>query len=236
MVDHVSKMGRKKKMKVNLLKFAIKLIFYSTYAQQNQRTELPYVSPQMLDISKFSNRFQQITTSPGPYVFNLKFHGVHLTDGTDIGNINENLFMTMVGRLNEVFSQYNIFFKYRGFNIINNSNLIDNTFYPSTVYGYPIALKNEFVISNLYDENSINIFLYYSPYDWIYGLVSPGMTDLIYNAGGTAPAEDMEYRLARIMGQNFGLLNIENGHTGSSVSLNTNLPSCISSVPDPNFQ
>lgn len=56
------------------------------------------------------------------YVFNVRFHIVKNTNGTGLtANYGENEVMNAIMTLNTHYNQYNIFFKYKGFDVIQNT-------------------------------------------------------------------------------------------------------------------
>ena len=100
----------------------------------NPNINEPILTNQMkqFEIQKaIANRLSRSTTvfdSKTPYVFNIKFYQINSDNSTNNLGYNftiDDQIMDMVADLNTSFNQFNIFFKYRGFEIINNSKLSD---------------------------------------------------------------------------------------------------------------
>ncbi len=146
-------------MKKLFLSIVLLFVLQNSFSQSPPACQfVPY--PEMENNSNYSNRYQIIPNTDGPFVINLKFHGVHGANGEDIHNVNEARFLRMTARLNEVYNTHNIFFKYRGFNILKDPNFIN--------IGYPgqhtmVELVDEYKNKGLYDYSSLNIFVSHGP-------------------------------------------------------------------------
>ena len=95
------------------------------------------------------------------YVINVFFHIICKNDGTREVPIDENNIIDAVATLNNKFNQFNIFFKYKGFNNINNTNKL-TIFYGlqgQTPFGTFTELVQYSKSINKYQGDSFNIFI-----------------------------------------------------------------------------
>ncbi|OYU83180.1 MAG: hypothetical protein CFE24_12415 [Flavobacterium sp. BFFFF2] len=177
----------------------------------------------MLNPNNFTNRFNTIADNGLPLVLNVKFHGIHETNGDDNYNINEERFLKVIASLNINFNQFNIFFKYRGYGIINNSEYVG--------YSPDMNLINTLVGLSTqqgdYSENAINIFINNS------GTISYGNNNILMSTtiedavAGLGISPFYDYHVCNIMGHTLGLLEINEGVGSSPVPVTNNVPACI---------
>ena len=223
MVVHKSKNGKIYFKMKNFYHIYIFLLFWSSnYAQMQtqQQTTKTYFEPtsEMLDLSKFTNVNQTITLTNTRFVLNIQFHGVLNTDGTSIFELGETQAFDILARLNEVYNIHNIFFKYRGFNTINNSSLNPSNFPSFDLMAS--AIKQQFINENKYDVNAVNFFLYQLSSGTIAGISPNNNTDVflgnlpIFTGGGIG----YPHLIPNLLGHSLGLLNIDTNTAGTFVT------------------
>jgi hypothetical protein len=218
-------------MKKKLHLIIILLAFNYVNAQEFQCDFVP--EQWMLKQSNYSNRFQTIPDDGRRFVFNVKFHFALGNNSENLYNLNETQLLKVIENLNVVFNQNNIFFKYRGFNSINNSGY--------TAIGQPInennpqvlltkaLMKAKFVELNLHDDNAINIYLVqgsssYSERSIFLNSISTGQT-------GFYQQDFFKNTVPHEMGHYFGLFHLWQGAEVSSFDFITeNLPTCIANA------
>jgi hypothetical protein len=175
----------------------------------------------MYDVNNFTNRFNTVQDNGSPMVINVKFHGVHETNGTDSHNINEERFLKIIASINQNFNQFNIFFKYRGYDIINDSNKV-NDYFPNWV---------DFVTQQgNYDENAINIMINNGG-GFGTGIGSNAITMTTLSSfpnsiNGVSTFYDYETNI--LMGWKLGLFTINTFSYQNADPVTTNIPPCIS--------
>ncbi|MCF2873659.1 MULTISPECIES: M43 family zinc metalloprotease [unclassified Tenacibaculum] len=95
------------------------------------------------------------------YVINVFFHIVNKDDGTREIPIEESNIIEAITILNDKFNQFDIYFKFKGFNHINNSNKL--TVFHGLQGQTPFGTFNELVQYskdiNKYQDDSFNIFI-----------------------------------------------------------------------------
>ena len=95
------------------------------------------------------------------YVINVFFHIVNKDDGTREIPIEESNIIEAITILNDKFNQFDIYFKFKGFNHINNSNKL--TIFHGLQGQTPFGTFNELVQYskdiNKYQDDSFNIFI-----------------------------------------------------------------------------
>ena len=205
-------------MKKNILILVFAILSVNTFGQALQETLLE--TPEMRDVNNFTNHLNTVQDNGLPIVINLKFHGIHETDGSDLHSINEERFLRIIASLNVNFNQFNIFFKYRGYNIVNNSAFV-NDYFPNWV-SYTTQQGD-------FDENAINIMI---NNDGGYGTGGGSnaikMTTQLLDANtinGFSPFYDKETNY--IMGYTLGLFQIDIRSYLNSNLVTSNIPSCI---------
>lgn len=212
----------------------LSVFFCIGFAQQQpvqkqvlQLGSFPEPSAEMLDLSKFTNVNQTITLNNDRFVINVQFHSVKNTDSSNPSNIalGEMQAFKVLARLNEVFNEHNIFFKYRGLTTINNSNLI---------YAYDqssaIAIKQQFINQNKYDINSINIFMTVDDYNYSnflnnYDIFGSDNTDIILHNAQNNPVYHKGL-IPALIGRSLGLLQVYRGSSEYSNPNQTFTPPC----------
>lgn len=135
------------------------------------------------------------------HVFNVRFHIVYNNDGLTRTNINgteglnigENEVLEVIKKLNINFNQFNIFFKYYGFDTINNSNYLNNGNF-STVLA---EMDNTYGFDNAFDMYVINAITGASAIAAYYG------TRAVFND----TTLNTPYVVCHEMGHCFGLLH-----------------------------
>ena len=178
---------------------------------------VPY--PEMLNINNYTNRVQTITDQNEPLVFNVKFQGMHGSGGVDIHNINEERFLRMIVTLNIHYNPFNIFFKYRGYSMVEDDNYVN-------IGGSGQHTTDEMVqyVRDLgfYDETAIIIFVNH-------GSSSGGYRDVYCSTTfqDTGDANFYSYMVPHEMGHTLGLLHIQSRGINSDTPITTNLPSCM---------
>jgi hypothetical protein len=154
--------------------------------------------------------FDDITTdfsTTDPYVFNVFFHKFVADDGStpdllnnygqlapdEVGDgdlIGEEEFLEAIRALNIKYNAFNIFFKYRGYDIIKNSSFLQITDYNSSTSAYQ-TLKNWVRTNNnpetgapYYQDNAFNLYIVHhfgtSPLDNTLGVGDFLGTESIY--------------------------------------------------------
>ncbi len=183
-----------------------------------QNTDCSFIPPSYYsDLSRFTNRYQSIPDDGRKFVLNVKFLYTLGDLGENPYDLNEDKMLKICATANIKFNQYGIFFKYRGSESINDSNFTDLNQNNLTVY----TLRQKFIDLNLYDPNSINVFV-------VRGGNSAFDTDLILNSSNTDARND-SYYVPNEFGHVLGLLHTE-GSTGGDI-ISENLPSCIATHP-----
>lgn len=211
-----------KKIILSILTFLISLLSHS---QLKKRDFYDVFQPSaaMLDLSKFTNRYQTIALNNERFVLNVK---VHLALDTNAGNgfnLNEALVHETLGLLNEKFNSQNIYFKYRGYDILAYNN-------PAALNSDAtcLAMKQEFVNNGLYDDNSINIFVGRGSN---YSVLGSDKTDL-YVYIGAVNTTYYSIIVPQLMGHALSLLEIESNT--QEITLNDTSYPCM--LPDPNMR
>jgi hypothetical protein len=172
----------------------------------------------------YSNRLHKIPNVNGQrFVFNVKFHFVLATDGTNNDNLGEGAALRMIAQLNIRFNQHNIFYKYHGYDSINDSNFL--------VFGQNGAwfdtLRDRFINEGVYEETALNVFVVHT------GVQAASSTKDIYLS---AIIGDYMYNevLLHEFGHTLGLFHIEAGSglplPNNASYLYDNLPICINPI------
>ncbi len=229
-------MGRFIIMKI-FMTILLNACFYLGIAQQQQPSQnqaLQFESnhvatPEMLDLSKFTNVNQTITLNNNRFILNVQFHSVNNDDGTAISTnyFGETHALNVIARLNEAFNVHNIFFKYRGLTTINNSNYSQEINDDATA----TAMKQQFINENKYDFNSINIFMIkhnYNIYNFYVGFHTFGAdnTDILLADALNNPIHHKGL-IPSLMGSSLGLLYVSRGSSQYATIGNNNIiPPC----------
>lgn len=209
-------------MKKTILILVFAIMCASTFGQEMKFKIVP--APDMLNPNNFSNELNTVLDNGLPMVLNVKFHGVHETDGSDLHGINEERFLRIIASLNIKFNQFNIFFKYRGFNIINDSGYVNNDFsnWVSIV-----------TLSGDYDASAINIMInHQSPYYVFVDGNTSSMTTQVPDANnnyGISPFYDFQPNY--IMGSLLSLLPVDFGTSENMNYVTNNIPPCFPPLP-----
>lgn len=167
----------------------------------------------------YTGKTTAITTSDECYIFNVKCHYVLGTNGENIWGITEEKILRIIAYLNMNFNQHKIFFKYRGTNVLYDSNYTDiNTLPLGTV-----ALKNKFIQEGLYEPNMLNFFV-------VQGANQGDIPHDLY-LGASAINNGIEILKTALheIGHTFNLGHID---PIDSDEFNTNLPDCIQNAAD----
>jgi hypothetical protein len=166
---------------------------------------------------KLSNNEQlRAPVNPTRYIFNVEFHIVKNTNGTGpTQNFGEAEMMNAMKILNTTFNPHSIYFKYKGFDVIQNSNYMNirsfNNAYTNQVAGLTFAQLVAFSktgASPVYDNFAMNLFIV-EKIDSIIGQTIPATSG--YTSG---PSVDSVYgydyfltpTLPREIAKNFSLL------------------------------
>jgi hypothetical protein len=200
--------------------FLLILLFplFSIAQQQFQCDFVPDAS--FYNTSIYSNRSHKIPNINGQrFVFNVKFH--HVLGNGDVNqyNLGETSALRMIAQLNIGFNAHNIFFKYRGFDAISNSNFL--------VFGqngaYFDTLRQQFV-NNGYDDNAINVFIVNSGVQ-----VADGQFKDIFLSASAYNNFMYNRFLSHEMGHILGLFHLESGtNICDNCYITTAIPDCIS--------
>ena len=120
-----------------------------------------------------TNIYSRSTQTPPPtsnkYVFNLKFHIVKNSDGTGVtANYGENEVMNAIMILNTHYNQFNIFFKYIGFDVIKSTqNMKIRSFAGGAVnqnathpfFADLVQFSKTGMSTPVYNYNAMNLFI-----------------------------------------------------------------------------
>ena len=109
----------------------------------------------------YSKSIQPITTtSTEQYVFNLTFHIVRDSNGSMASNpVSEAQLQQVIFMLNTSYNQFNIFFKYIGFDYIDNSAFTSLEYGDTTSPNTSINLLNYAIANGKYNSESFNMFI-----------------------------------------------------------------------------
>lgn len=203
-------------------------------AQQQLQSGCNFVpTVSMFSSTNYSNKNTTIVDNDQKYIFNVKFHASYGTNGENPNNVNEDFFLTLIAYLNILYNPSKIYFKYRGFNSINDDYFSINT--GSIQFN---ELKNRFIQESKYDYSAINIFTRtMGTY-----LLTEGTTDITIPALFASPAysdiihkNQLKHYMAHNTGHLFGLLHVFDGTWAYDLDnrdkLTTNLPTCIANAP-----
>lgn len=113
------------------------------------------------------NRLVPISNPADKYVFNVKFHIVKNDDGSGVtATYGENEVMNAIMIMNTNFNQFNIFFKYKGYDVINSTLFmkIRNGNWPNSNLTHPtfndlIEYSKTGMANPVYDYNALNLFI-----------------------------------------------------------------------------
>ena len=210
-------------MKKVILIIALLLNSFFTFSQILDCPDYPnpdFVQPP-------TNIYSRSTLTPPPasnkYVFNMKFHIVKNTDGTGVtANYGEAEVMNAIMILNTHYNQYNIFFKYIGFDVIKNSTYMklrsfaggaanQNATHP--FFADMVQYSKTGVTNPVYNYNAMNLFI-------VEGIDISTTTNLPATAGvANRPGVDsvfsydnlLKSTLPHEIGHNFNLLHTHEG-------------------------
>ncbi len=154
-----------------IMKKIIFLFFAFLYASTSiaQLLECPvtldpnYVEPP----ASVLNSLIQNQNSTDKYVFNVKFHIVKNDDGSGVtATYGENEVMNAIMILNTNFNQFNIFFKYKGYDVINSTSFmkVRAANFPDTNLSHPtfdqlLEYSKTGMTNPVYDYNAMNLFI-----------------------------------------------------------------------------
>lgn len=148
----------------------LSILFMSTFtfAQLADCKDLPNPKFPQPSSSIYSRSILTPPPTSNKYVFNIKFHIVKNTDGSGSTSLfGENEVMNAIMILNTTYNQYNIFFKYIGYDVIKNSlymKLNSQTGVSSISTTQPtftdlINYSKTGMSNPVYDFNAMNIFI-----------------------------------------------------------------------------
>ena len=134
-------------------KIILLILILPIFINAQEEEECAFVpTADFFDLSKFSRTVKSSFSDDSPYIFNIRFHVIYDSNHSII--ITEDQILNQIAKLNINFNQFNIFFKYRGFDEIT-----DDIYYTLPMGSYQI-LKNHFIYDlDLYDENAVNVFV-----------------------------------------------------------------------------
>jgi hypothetical protein len=142
------------------------------------------------------NRTVPISNPTDKYVFSVKFHIVKNDDGSGVtAAYGENEVMNAIMIMNTNFNQFNIFFKYVGYDIIKNTSFmkVRAANFPNTNLSHPtfnqlIEYSKTGMTNPVYDYNAMNLFIVEG---LDYNVLSPYNT--MVNAAAKMPGIDSVY-------------------------------------------
>lgn len=113
------------------------------------------------------NKSVQISNPTDQYVFNVRFHIVKNDDGSGVtAAYGENEVMNAIMIMNTNYNQFNIFFKYVGYDIINNSSFmkVRAANFPNPNLSHPtfeqlLEYSKTGMTNPVYDYNAMNLFI-----------------------------------------------------------------------------
>lgn len=113
------------------------------------------------------NSSTQNPNTTDQYVFNVKFHIVKNDDGSGVtADYGENEVMNAIMIMNTNFNQFNIFFKYKGFDVINSTSFMKVRVanFPNTNLTHPtfeqlLEFSKTGMTNPVYDYNAMNLFI-----------------------------------------------------------------------------
>lgn len=176
--------------------------------------------PNFYSETGYTYRTTALTSQDDRYVFNIKCHYVlgDLPTAQNQYNITEEKILQIIAHLNVNFNQHNIFFKYRGTNILYDSDFTDI----NTIPGYTVGLKNKFITEGLYEENMLNLFV-------VQGANQGNIPNDVYLG---ASAINSPYILSTAIHEFGHLFNLWHVDPVSGVDLTDNLATCIANAPN----
>ena len=205
-------------MKKNILILVFAIMSATTFAQEMKFKIVP--AAKMLNPYNFTNELNTVLDNGLPMVLNVKFHGVHETDGSDLHGINEERFLRIIASLNVNFNQFNIFFKYKGYSIIKDSNYVNDNF---------SNWVSVTTLSGDYDDSAINIMINNQSgyYVFVNGNNSSMTTELADGnlSNGISPFYDFQSNY--IMGSLLSLLPIDTGTSENMSHVTNNILPCL---------
>lgn len=154
-------------MKIKIFSIALFFAFFISNAQtnlpqyQSNTLECEYISNSVYPCeTEFShNTSQTYLDTFDPVVYNVFIWDIRNDQGGGQGNpLNEYEALTAVAELNKTFNEYKIFFKYNGFDIINNTTLY-NIFGRNDLYD---AVTDDPQHPEWVKSNSFNIYIKYN--------------------------------------------------------------------------
>lgn len=157
-------------MKKVILLITLLLNSFLTFSQILDCPDYPNPDFAQPPTNIYSRSTQANPPTSNKYVFNIKFHIVKNTDGSGVtANYGENEVMNAILILNTHYNPFNIFFKYRGFDVIKST--LNMRIRSSATSGLPNQnIANPFfadlvqysktgMTSPVYDYNAMNLFI-----------------------------------------------------------------------------
>lgn len=171
--------------------------------------EFPYPNPD--SIYNQSTDANYLSSISAPVVYNIYFWGINDDNGNNPNPFTETKALSIIARLNIAFNNNNIFFKYRGFDFINETDIFIATGI-SQIKSYAIA-------NNKVKTDAFNMYI---PYQF----TNPNLTgDAFYRSTFSAVKASMvdTYIPAHEIGHNFNLLHTFHNYNNSSCERVTRL-------------
>jgi hypothetical protein len=204
------------------------VILLTTYA--NSQTEDficgTLYNPDPNPIGVYSQSTDPVTLADfDPLVFNIYFWGINKDDGSSGNPFTEQDALMLVQSLNIAYNPYKVFFKYYGYNYVNNSSIYIETLN---------HIKTYFVLNDLLKEDSFNVFIPYQLLhpngsgDLIAGAASINTTMSAINSFNVTP-----YTVIHEIGHNLGLLHTFNNYNNDNCEHVTRDPTDVDDPLDP---
>ena len=147
-----------KKFNLTILNIFILLFIFpiSTKAQTEPYNCSFVAPPEYKDLSRYSGSTQRSSSTNDKYIFNVKFLLI-AQNGVIAFGITERDLLETIALMNLRYNEWGIFFKYRGYSLLENSNYAFDYVndYPSNLNN----VKNDFINAGIYSPDKLNIMV-----------------------------------------------------------------------------